>query len=313
MKQESFYIIIHNRWMRHEYGDKDFHLEKMFNKEDVLEFIKCRSVESCFHHELIIITNDDVLLSNYIFTINEEEFKMLCGLEKYDKRSIRINSSTFEHFNESSFDYYLKIRTNEIISANMDYVVSTFYPYDHDSSIRRTDKLFNGWLINKEFLFFETPIRYLNKEKSNLIFGFKNIKKANLDTLNNLVNTNILEIGKVDNHPAINWEFKNSLLRYYDETTKRRLYISQGHLNTLSKNNEIVFTIETKLDINNYIEYHVKDIETIDEFYTEDSNQTIFDDQNSPKYDKYNGVHGLDDETIESAFEGDPDNYWNID
>ena len=35
-------------------------------------------------------------------------------------------------------------------------------------------------------------------------------------------------------------------------------------------------------------------------------------------YDQFNGsyaqdVEGYDDETINDAFEGDPDNYWNID
>lgn len=30
-------------------------------------------------------------------------------------------------------------------------------------------------------------------------------------------------------------------------------------------------------------------------------------------YEKYNRAHGFDDDTIDSAFEGDPDNYWNID
>ncbi|WP_282126543.1 bifunctional DNA primase/polymerase [Marinifilum flexuosum] len=30
-------------------------------------------------------------------------------------------------------------------------------------------------------------------------------------------------------------------------------------------------------------------------------------------YERYNNAHGFDDDTIDSAFEGDPDNYWNID
>jgi hypothetical protein len=31
------------------------------------------------------------------------------------------------------------------------------------------------------------------------------------------------------------------------------------------------------------------------------------------KFEKYNGAYGFDDETIDNAFEGDPENYWNID
>lgn len=29
--------------------------------------------------------------------------------------------------------------------------------------------------------------------------------------------------------------------------------------------------------------------------------------------EKYNGAHGFDDDTIDSVFDGNPDNYWNID
>lgn len=33
----------------------------------------------------------------------------------------------------------------------------------------------------------------------------------------------------------------------------------------------------------------------------------------SPNYEKYGAAYGLDDDTIDDALEGDPDNYWNID
>ena len=36
-------------------------------------------------------------------------------------------------------------------------------------------------------------------------------------------------------------------------------------------------------------------------------------DDYSPSYEKYGGAYGYDDDTIDSAFEGDPENYWNID
>ena len=35
-------------------------------------------------------------------------------------------------------------------------------------------------------------------------------------------------------------------------------------------------------------------------------------DEYISSYEKYNGAYGLDDQTIDSAFEGDPSNYWNI-
>ncbi|NJK84515.1 MAG: hypothetical protein HC912_12710 [Saprospiraceae bacterium] len=36
-------------------------------------------------------------------------------------------------------------------------------------------------------------------------------------------------------------------------------------------------------------------------------------DDYRPSYEKYGGAYGYDDDTIDSAFEGDPENYWNID
>lgn len=36
-------------------------------------------------------------------------------------------------------------------------------------------------------------------------------------------------------------------------------------------------------------------------------------DDYSPSYEKYGGAYGYDDDTIDNAFEGDPENYWNID
>lgn len=50
----------------------------------------------------------------------------------------------------------------------------------------------------------------------------------------------------------------------------------------------------------------------------EESYEPDYDDYDdyedySPSYDKYGGAYGYDDDTIDSAFEGDPENYWNID
>jgi hypothetical protein len=36
-------------------------------------------------------------------------------------------------------------------------------------------------------------------------------------------------------------------------------------------------------------------------------------DNYRPGREKYNGAYGFDDDTIDNAFEGDPENYWNID
>lgn len=49
---------------------------------------------------------------------------------------------------------------------------------------------------------------------------------------------------------------------------------------------------------------NIEEIESYDDDY---------DDYDDYSYDKYNGAYGFDDDTIDSAFEGDPEAYWNID
>ncbi len=47
------------------------------------------------------------------------------------------------------------------------------------------------------------------------------------------------------------------------------------------------------------------------QYYNYD-NYDDYDDYDK-SYSKYGGAYGYDDDTIDSAFEGDPENYWNID
>ncbi len=45
----------------------------------------------------------------------------------------------------------------------------------------------------------------------------------------------------------------------------------------------------------------------------EDIEDYNYQDYDRRSYSEYNGAYGFDDDTINSAFEGDPENYWNID
>ena len=48
-----------------------------------------------------------------------------------------------------------------------------------------------------------------------------------------------------------------------------------------------------------------------EEFEEDDDSNNYNDDR--PRYSKYGGANGLDDRTINDAFDGDADNYWNVD
>lgn len=47
--------------------------------------------------------------------------------------------------------------------------------------------------------------------------------------------------------------------------------------------------------------------------YTKKYSNSRVNDKHERYYNDFGGAHGYDDSTIYNAFEGDPDNYWNID
>lgn len=309
MQKDKFYILIENRYYRHENENDDFHIERLFEFEEVVDLL--RNSGDVYNQTSIIVTNDTELLSTYITAINEDELKMLCRIDNFEERNIRINKAFFNYYKDEVFEFFDKIKNREIVSASMNFSSETVNPYDHDPTIGISIEHYNGWITNKEFSYFKTPIRYLNKEQSNKTFYLDDIKEADLETFEKLININILEIGNSEEKPDLNWEFRKDLLRYYDKISCKRLYISKENLDKIVKDNSIVFNIETKLDANFYIEYYVTGVkEDIDEYY--DDYQEPRED-NRPNYSKYNGAYGFDDDTIDSAFEGDPENYWNID
>ncbi len=309
MNIETYFIIIENRHYRHEYDNDDFHLEKVFSKEEILEIIKKNVNEYFDNRDLLIITNDKELLTKFLVCINIDEFKMLCRIKNFEEKNIRINKSYFPNFSEQVFEYFSKIQENEIISASMSWSHSTSYPYD-DTSIGIDSTDYEGWAENNEFSYFKTPFRYQKENSENEIFYLNDVRKGNIEIFKNLININILDIGN-DENPNINWEFRNNYLRYYDKISCKRLYITQELLNSLKANNNLEFNVVTKLDKNHYIEYYITGI--FKEYDGDDDDDDFDREDNSSRFTKYNGAYGFDDNTIDSAFEGDPENYWNID
>jgi hypothetical protein len=53
----------------------------------------------------------------------------------------------------------------------------------------------------------------------------------------------------------------------------------------------------------------------IEEFDFDDDDDDFYENyyDEGPSYSRYGGAYGFDDDTIDSAFEGNPENYWNID
>ena len=258
MEEENFYVILRNRSYRHETSTDDYYLEKIFFDHEVFNILETETDFDCMYKDFIIITNDAKMLSKFILVVNIDELKMLCDMPEFDERNIRINKNYFESYNKDVFEYFMKIKRNEIISACMAWTPLYLYPYD-DPTIRLYDKSYIGWVENKEFMYFKTPSRYRKNNSSEEIFYIDDIKRADIQKIKELINVNILDIG-IDDNQSDNWELENGLLRYYDEESCKRLYITQELLNLLRENNGLEFEIITKLDKNHYIEYYVAGI-----------------------------------------------------
>jgi hypothetical protein len=89
-----------------------------------------------------------------------------------------------------------------------------------------------------------------------------------------------------------------------------------GRFTTITQDDKIVASfnlrIEGSLDNNYNLHGNVKmknENNYSNQGYGGDDN----DDNYRPSYEKYNGYNGFDDDTIDDAFEGDPDATWNVD
>lgn len=175
MEQEIFYILVEDRFYRHILDDgytSDYHLEKISDLEQVLE-----TIEDGLREFNIVVSNDKNLLSKYLKVISEVEFQMLCeynspdfrienynfrldNLDDFDlddfdlddnKLKVRINpkSEYFGTFNSEAFEYLLKIKKGELVSASMDFTTRSLWDNLRSVNIEYED--YNGWIERKGF------------------------------------------------------------------------------------------------------------------------------------------------------------------
>jgi hypothetical protein len=258
MEEEIFYIYFQEAFWN---MTGAIHLERIFTtKEGIISHIDGENGWS------FVITNDRNLLKKYIVVFNEDEFKMFCGKNNYVKSNIRINKSNYLFScSVNTFECYEKIKNQEIVSASAHRV-------QHEDFLG--DYFIDKYVINKKFFLFPTPERYLRNEEKNKVFHLTDITEAGLLKLSELLNINILEIGKSEGDQNINWEFRKDMLRYYDKESCRRLYISKEHLERLTKENNLIYLIDTQFDKNFYIEYYVTGVKG-DELSNNISNASI--------------------------------------
>jgi hypothetical protein len=252
---ELFYMVIINRNHNEESESGDYHLEKLFLREDAVKIIDEEIYDYTLIGDVIILTNDTTLLSKYIIALNIDELKMLCNIKSLNIQNIRISDRIFKSFSEEIFIWYTKIHEGEFISASMVREQNTIYPYK-DETTRVCQENCSGWIGNNAFLYFKTPNRYKNTGQYSEIFDIVKLERANLEYLNSHFNVKLQDVG-LDENKDLNWEFINGQLRYFDKVSSERLYISPENISLLNPETNPIFAIKTKLDRSFYIEHYV--------------------------------------------------------
>ena len=134
------------------------------------------------------------------------------------------------------------------------------------------------------------------------------MKKETLAALNLLLQfIQLEEFKKVKKYSDLLWpggEYVNDNYILYKAILRNDFSCAQSIIEN------IIFE-HSEIEINDSL-YHESNSEfnELDDDYNDDDYN---DDSNRLSYSKYNGAHGYDDDTIDSAFEGDPDNCWNVD
>ena len=267
---DNYYIIIEDLCNRHSPEEIDYHLER------VLDYQIQEIIEKVINHRenYLIITDEEELLSSYIFVLSLDDFKLLCGQSDFNREYLRVdinyyksNSSriSIKYDCEKVYKYFKKIYDNEIISASIGWEYKTYTWGDYGYSKDVDESL--GWLENHNFYFLEVPKHYKNrKNKYSYSASDTNLLKIhyhciwNLEELNKILNVDLLSL-TLDGDRESTWSYlRNGIYKYFDWNSFCRLFISETICNLLREDEELYFKVKTVFTKNHYIEYYITEL-----------------------------------------------------
>ena len=320
MEEELYYIKIENAIYHHEDDSDDYGVIKLKNIEEVYAIINDKYFSSTDEKHIIkFITNDKILLSKYIFCLNQDDLKMLCGRQDYSELNTRIRKKKY-YYPEVVYYFFENILNHKFSSAVM------YWENDDNNEeyYRMTKHHFQGWVIYKEQyssyssyeLYSLMPFNFY-KNKNNTDFYCSPIEeKITLKNINDIFTVDVLELGKYD---LIN---QKQLYKYFDRNSRMRLYISQKVYDEIKKDYELInniqnkenfyLKIEIKLDHNFYVEYNI-----LGAISNENSSCVRYEQlelENDLEFDNnYNSNNWLRDAAGTNDPETMNDVFWNLD
>lgn len=262
LEKENYYIKIENNIYRHEDKKSDYEISKIKDKASFISFIDNKNLSFIDKEYLFkIITNDEELLSKYIFCLNLDDLKMISNKEDFDVYKTRIRKIK-NYYPEEVLYFVEKIINNEISSAQMCWTENNL----SDEYYTIKSKSFLGWVINKGNSKYDIPFQFSKNEDGSYTSKPK-IKIIEFKSLNKIFGINILEL---DNSHLIN---RNKLIKIFDKKTRMRLFLPEELQSTLRKeylskyynpfngcDSKLLLDVEIIMDHNFYIEYYIKGI-----------------------------------------------------
>lgn len=314
-------------WLKFEYGKAvEKRISSFISSEEKINFgkYKSKSILEVLKGKINITYNRVNLIQDYVNEIID-----FCKNKEFNNKII---VPYFEITDEirNTIDDVRNSPFNSLLTKNFFAIEKHFYVNQAENELEKTESFSN--LIEKILTCDFRNTRTLNRkdclncevsEKTNLInpdinyldWAIKNVEKF-------IIPPHLLRIEKLKFLSKITVNRLNStIFEFAPNLIDYKLNFSNE---TLALNNikfEKKYGVSYDENLNNY--FFDLDIKSNFEkfgYYLDENFEEVYEDYDDGDYEydrrsysEYNGAYGFDDDTINSAFEGDPENYWNID
>lgn len=163
---------------------------------------------------------------------------------------------------------------------------------------------------------------FLYKHSNNLFnYNSLDITAFSFDKLENITIADIKKEIGVEKLNLNTDKYNSDIYRHWNHHGRFQVCISKDLAAIIKENKEVLLRIKKDIKVSQRGYYTSFSIVGNDEYFEDEISKNndnyndsyYYEEDNYSRFEKYNGIYGLDDNTIDDAFDGDPENYWNID
>ncbi len=260
------------------------------------------------------IAGEDTLDYNYSMYRKENNFLFHIQIYKVENKN-QLHLVQLSWYVLDSSNNVLKRKTFNYLSKNIKYRIKSTITYEKALIISTNQRS-----VLHEFIY--------DLNHNHEIIAFNNdvvefVKKEILSA--GLFNDCFEDISTNEDNVQITSDKKIVLIQVEKESIENMYYSCNSEkiirkLNSLNKLQMLLCIYYSKLGVQFEAPIYEFDPEKKIEYFAINNGEPTFrlNNQNdnfeiNSKYEEYGGAYGYDDDTINSAFDGDPENYWNID